>query len=35
MLLDMLFLRFYVGDLLCLALEKNTKNEGLMRIFYK
>jgi hypothetical protein len=32
MLLDM-FLRFNVGDILCLALEKNTKNEELMRIF--
>lgn len=33
MLLDMLFPRFYVGDSLYLALEKNTKNEDFMAVF--
>lgn len=31
----MFLLQFYVGDILYLALEKNTKNEELTRIFYK
>jgi len=32
-MLDMLFLRFYAGDVLYLALEKNTENEELREYF--